>query len=141
MSNRVVKLVMDDGSSFDFEEKNIDHFRKKFKSESLVKERFYNQHNYWEREAISRFNLDIEDFAKEEYDLIDSDERKEINDFDDEDILIEAEYRGILPQSAELQNENILNEDFVQRFVTIVNRGNNQEIENTLAFLEFKYKI
>lgn len=73
--------------------------------------------------------------------MIDEDERKEIGDYDDDDILSEAEYRGILPVSAELQNENILNEDFVARFVTIVNRGNTAEIENTLSFLEYKFKI
>ncbi len=28
MSNRVVKLVMEDGSSFDYNEKNIDYFKK-----------------------------------------------------------------------------------------------------------------
>ena len=73
--------------------------------------------------------------------MIDSDKKKDIDDFDDDDILSEAEYRGIIPVGTELQNGNILNEDFVERFVTIVNRGNTTEIENALSYLEFKFKI
>lgn len=132
---------MEDGSSFDYEEKSIDYFRKNSTSESVAKDRFYNQHRNWEKSALSHFDLDIEEFAKKEYDLIDADEKKDIEDFDDSDIMDEAESRGILPISAELENSNILNDGFIDRFVKIIDRGNNVEIENTLAFLEFKYKI
>lgn len=141
MSDRVIQIVMEDGSSLNYEEKNIDHFRKKFISENAAKTHFYNQHSDWERNVLSYFSLDIESFAKQEYDLIDADEKKDINDFDDSDILDEAESRGILPVSVDLENSNILNEGFIDRFVKIINRGNNAEIENTLDFLEFKYKI
>lgn len=141
MSSKITRIVMEDGSSFDYEEKPIDHFRKTAISETKAKDRFYNQYKYWEEEALSYFNLEIEDYAKERYDLIDSDEKKDIGDFDDDDILMEAELRCLLPESTELENSNILNEGFVDRFVNIVNRGDNSEIENTLSYLEFKYKI
>lgn len=121
MSNRVVKLIMEDGSSFDYNEKK--------------------QYKEWEKDAISKFSIDLEEYAKIEYDLIDADDKKDIEDFDDSDILEEAEYRGILPAVAELENENISNADFVDRFVTIINRGINSEIENVLSLLESKYKI
>lgn len=141
MQNRIVKIVLENGKSIDYKERNIEHFRKTGQSESWVKNQFFNQHQNWEKNALTYFNIDIEEYAKAEYDLIDEDERKEISDYDDNDVLSEAEYRGILPVSAELQNENILNEDFVTRFVTIVNRGDTAEIENTLSFLEYKFKI
>ncbi|WBV60271.1 hypothetical protein PFY12_14680 [Chryseobacterium camelliae] len=141
MQNRIVKIVLENGNSIDYKEQSIEHFRKTGQSESWVKNQFFNQRQNWEKNALTYFNLDIEEYAKAEYDLIDEDERKEIGDYDDDDILSEAEYRGILPVSAELQNENILNEDFVARFVEIINRGNTAEIENTLSFIEYKFKI
>jgi hypothetical protein len=141
MENRIVKFILEDGKSIEYKEKNIESYRKEGHSENGAKSHFFCQHKNWEIEALSYFNLNIEDFAKDEYDLIDSDEKKNMSDFDDDDILSEAEYRGITPQGAELENSNILNDGFLDRFVTIVNRGNIAEIENTLSFLEFKYKI
>lgn len=141
MSNKIIKLVMEDGSSFDYKEKTINQFLKEENNEAWAKRWFNNQHDEWQKEAISKFSIDLELWAKERFDLIDLDDQKEIGDFEDSDLLEEADYRGILPSVTEVQNENILNEDFVDRFVNIVNRGNTAEIENTLSFLEFKYKI
>jgi hypothetical protein len=141
MENRIIKIVLENGLSIEYKEKGIEYFKKKGYSEGLAKSFFFNQHKNWEKETLSYFGLDIEEYAKNEYDLIDSDEKRDINDFDDDDLLSEAEIRGILPASAELQNSNILNEDFIERFVTIVNRGDIADIDNTLSFLEFKYKI
>ncbi|SHF17047.1 hypothetical protein [Chryseobacterium vrystaatense] len=139
MSSKIIKIVMEDGSSFDYKEKPIDHFGSK--EVESTKYKFFNQHKHWEEKALSYFNLDIEDYAKDLFDLIDSDEKNDISDFDDEDILMEVESRCLLPEAVELENSNILNEGFVDRFVNIINRGDNSEIENALAFLEFKYKI
>lgn len=141
MENKIIKITLDDGNSLEFKEKSIEHFRKHSTSENAAKDQYYNQYLKWETNVLSCFNMSIKEFAKKEYDLIDSDERKDINDFDDDDILSEAEFRGILPVSTELQNENIMNEDFVERFVNIVNRGNSQDIESALEYLEFKFKI
>lgn len=141
MPNRVIKLIMEDGSSFDYKQKTFEQLMTRVNSKARAEVLFNFQHENWEKEAISYFNLDIENFAKNKYDLIDSDEKKGIGDFDDDDILSEAEYRGILPVGAELQNENIINEDFIERFVNIVNRGNSQDIESALQGLELKFKI
>ncbi|MEA1849235.1 hypothetical protein U9K52_09950 [Chryseobacterium sp. MHB01] len=141
MENKIVKVVLEDGKTIEYKEQSIEHFRKTGQSENWVKHQFFNQYTNWEKNILTYFQLDIEEYAKDEYDLIDEDERKDISDFDDDDILEAAEYRGILPESVELENENIMNEDFVSRFVTIIDRGNISEIENTLEFLEFKYKI
>ena len=141
MPNRVIKLIMEDGSSFDYKQKTFEQLMTRVNSKARAEVLFNVQHENWEKEAISYFNLDIENFAKNKYDLIDSDEKKGIDDFDDDDILSEAEYRGILPAGAALQNENIINEDFIERFVNIVNRGNSQDIESALQGLELKFKI
>lgn len=141
MSKRIIKLVMDDGSSFDYTEKTINHFLKQEKSEAWAKRWFEKQYEEWQKEAISQFDIDLCEWAKENYALVDSDEIKEIEDFDDSDLLEEADYRGILPSVAEVENENILNADFIGRFVTIINRGVISEIENFLSLLESKYKI
>lgn len=141
MQNRIVKLVMEDGSSFDYKEKTINYFLKQENSEAWAKRWFENQYKNWQKEAISKFDIDLYEWAKENYDLVDSDEIKDISDFDDSDLLEEASYRGILPVVAEVENENILNAEFINRFVTIVNRGDYSEIENILSLLESKYKI
>lgn len=141
MSNRVVKLIMEDGSSLDYKEKNIDFFKKNTTSENNAKHQFFNQHKHWEEKALSYFSLDIEEYAKEEYDLIDSDERRDLGDFDDEDIIDEAESRCLITESCQIENANILNEGFIERFVNVVNRGDVSEIENILQLLESKYKI
>lgn len=132
---------MEDGSSIDYKEKTIDHFRKNTASENTAKFQFFNQHKHWEEKALSYLNLDIEEFAKEEYDLIDADERINLGDFDDDDIMDEAESRCLITGSCQLDNTNILNEGFIERFVSIVNRGDVSEIENILQLLESKYKI
>lgn len=141
MKNRIIKLVMEDGSSFDYKEKTINHFLRQENNETWAKRRFETQYENWQKEAISKFDIDLYLWAKENYDLVDSDEIKNIGDFDDSDLLEEADYRGILPAVAELENENILNADFINRFVTIINRGTSSEIENVLSLLESKYKI
>ncbi|MFP3835386.1 hypothetical protein [Chryseobacterium sp. SIMBA_028] len=139
MSNKVIKIVMEDGSSFDYEEKPIDQFGTK--EENYPKYRFFNQHKHWEEKALSYFNLDLEEYAKEKFDLIDSDEKKDLGDFDDEDIMEEAESRCLITENYQIENTNILNEGFIERFVNIVNRGDISEIENILELLESKYKI
>ncbi len=117
---------------------------------------FFNQHKHWEEKALSYFNLDIEEYAKEEFDLIDSDERRDLGDFDDDDIMDEAESRCLITDNYimdeaesrclitdnyQIENANILNEGFIERFVNVVNRGDVSEIENILQLLESKYKI
>ncbi|AZB01256.1 hypothetical protein EG359_17280 [Chryseobacterium joostei] len=141
MANRVIKIVMEDGSSFGYEEKTINQFLKQEKNEAWARKWFESQHKDWQKQAVRYFDFDLEDFAKEEYDLIDSNDQNEIGDFSDSDLLEEMYNRGILPETTELQNPNITNEDFVSRLINIINRGDDNEIENTLAYLEFKYKI
>ena len=84
---------------------------------------------------------DIEDYAKDEFDLIDADDKDDISVFDDDDILDEAEKRGLHLNNASIENENIINENFPIRFAEIINRGNDIEIDEVLETLEKKYHI
>ncbi|WP_284461596.1 hypothetical protein [Chryseobacterium sp.] len=132
---------MEDGSSFTYEERNINYFKKNTTSENNAKHQFFNQRKHWEEKALSYFCLDIEEYAKEEFDLIDSDERRDLGDFDDEDIMGEAESRCLITESYQIENASILNDGFIERFVNVINRGDISEIESILQLLESKYKI
>ncbi|GAB0155915.1 hypothetical protein CHRYSEOSP005_11770 [Chryseobacterium sp. Alg-005] len=140
MSDRIIQIVMEDGSSFNYEEKPLQHFLDKIKDENFAKYMFQKQHDNWQEEAMSYFDFDLEKYAKDKYDLVDADEVNDLGDFSDSDILEEAEGRCLI-NNITVDNSNIMNEDFIDRFVAIINRGNNVEIENTLSFLEYKYKI
>lgn len=108
MKKKINKVLFDDGTVLEYR-----------------KELYFN-HGSYEEEIIKSLNIDIEDWAKIEYDLID-----------------EGEYRGLFKDIQEevIENVNIANEAFLERFITIMNRGNNTEIENTLIELEEKFKI
>lgn len=84
---------------------------------------------------------DIEEYAKDEYNLIDEDDKDDISDFDDDDLLKEAEKRGIHINNTSIQNENIINQNFLSRFAQIINRGYDIEIGKILDELEKKYHI
>ena len=54
---------------------------------------------------------------------------------------MEAEKRRLHLNNASIENENIINEDYLFRFAEIINRGNDIEIGNFLDDLEVKYHI
>lgn len=123
MKKKINKVLFDDGTVLEYR-----------------KELYFN-HGHYEEEIIKSLNIDIEDWAKIEYDLID--EEPSLSMFIDSDIYEECEYRGLFKDIQEdaIENVNIANESFLERFITIMNRGNNTEIENTLTELEEKFKI
>lgn len=83
--------------------------------------------------------LDLEDYAKESFNLISEDEQKDLSDYDNDEIEFEMERRNL--GRSVFKNENINNESFIDRFVNIVDRGNDFEIDNILEMLEKNYKI
>lgn len=123
MKKKINKVLFDDGTVLEYR-----------------KELYFN-HGHYEVEIIKSLNTDIEDWAKIEYDLID--EEPSLSMFNDSHIYEECEYRGLFKDIQEdaIENVNIANEAFLERFITIMNRGNNTEIENTLTELEEKFKI
>lgn len=139
---RITKYVLDDKNEFIFLEYSKDYFKQKYSgSPQIANYKFYNQRKDFEIQIMSHFELDIEQYAKDEYDLIRESEQKEIEDFEDYEIEREWLSRGGQKLESELQNENIINESFIARFITIINRGNDSEIESTLVGLEEKYRI
>ena len=139
---RIIQYTLEDGSQHDFKTLPLNFFYAQFPNDAKTANHFFlNQREHYEQDLMCHFKLDIQDFAKKEFSLIPVDEQKILADFSDSEI--EEEFisrRGVLEISP-LQNENIINENFLSRFVTIINRGNDADIETVLNALEEKYRI
>lgn len=135
--SKIVKVIFDDGEELEYVEKPIEAFEKEGKDDRVVKMLFNRQHREFEESIIESLKLDIEEYARREYDLVDD---ANISKYSDEQILEEAEYRSLLPEDYS-QNTNIYNQDFIDRFSVIINRGDDVEIEKMLQLLEYRFKI
>lgn len=135
----IKKIIFDDNS----EEEFIPTFPEDFEEWKPLRKSWHlhHQRSKWEQDKLfHHLATDLEDYAKDEYDLIDTDEINDINDFNDAEILEEAKKRGLLTNAA-IENENIINHDFISRFCKIINRGNEIEIASLLDELERKYHL
>ena len=134
----IKKIIFEDGSEKEF----IPELPKYIDDKSVLSWRINRQLIRWEQEEIlPNLLTDIEDYAKNEYNLIDADDKYDLSEFTDDDILDEAEKRRLYLNNASIENENIINEDYLVRFAEIINRGNDIEIGNFLDDLEVKYHI
>ncbi len=135
----IKKIIFDDNS----EEEFIPTFPEDFEEWNSLRKSWHlhHQRSKWEQNKIfHHLATDLEDYAKDEYDLVDADEINDIDEFNDSKILQEAKKRGLLNKYA-IINENINNQDFIQRFCEIINRGNEIELASLLDELERKYRI
>ena len=135
----IKKIIFDDNS----EEEFIPTFPEDFEEWNPLRKSWHlhHQRSKWEQNKIfHHLATDLEDYAKDEYDLVDADEINDIDEFNDSKILQEAKKRGLLNKYA-IINENINNQDFIQRFCEIINRGNEIELASFLDELERKYRI
>jgi hypothetical protein len=132
------KVIYSDGSEVVFEKKPLEYFSEKnswqqeyhFKSQIITFE---------QKHIFPNLKTDLENYAKNEYDLIDENDQQELNDYSDFEIEYEFISRNL--KQYKFENENIINKDFLSRFVNIVNRGNNYEIDSVLEALEKTYHI
>lgn len=138
--SRIVKAIMSDGEILEYKEKTWKSFEGNGISDRQAKESFNNQYRRFEEEILSNMNIDLEDWAKEEYSLVDEDEVKDLDDFSDDEIRNEATSRTLFKDKS-VHNQNILNSEFIERFIEIINRGDEFQIDNTLTLLEKNYKI
>ena len=135
----IKKIIFDDNS----EEEFTPTFPEDFEEWNSLRKSWHLHHQRckWEQNKIfHHLATDLEDYAKDEYDLVDADEINDIDEFNDSKILQEAKKRGLLNKYA-IINENINNQDFIQRFCEIINRGNEIELASLLDELERKYHI
>ena len=135
----IKKIIFDDNS----EEEFTPTFPEDFEEWNPLRKSWHlhHQRSKWEQNKIfHHLATDLEDYAKDEYDLVDADEINDIDEFNDSKILQEAKKRGLLNKYA-IINENINNQDFIQRFCEIINRGNEIELASLLDELERKYRI
>ena len=134
----IKKIIFDDNS----EEEFIPTFPDDYQEWNELRKSWHlhYQRSRWEQDKIfHHLATDLEDYAKDEFDL--TEESDDLDDYDDEDILDEAEKRGLHIKNLSLENENIINQDFLSRFIEIINRGNDIEISKFLDELEKKYHI
>ena len=136
---KISKIIYDNGEESEYNELPIEHFEKIGVRSPFWK--FHEQREKWEKQNILNYlQTDLEDWAKDEYDLVDESEVKSLDDYDDYDIKEEYKDRGLGKESSSYA-ENILNEDFKDRFFEIVNRGNPEDIDLVLEMLEKKFRI
>lgn len=135
--SKIVKVIFDNGEELEYLEKPIETFEKEGRDERVVKMLFNRQHREFEESVIENLNIDVEEYAKKAYELV---EDNSINQYSDEQILEEAEWRSLLPEDYS-QNTNIYNQDFIDRFSVIIDRGDDVEIEKMLQLLEYRFKI
>ena len=136
----IKKIIFDDGSEEEYKFiepegfNELDELRKSW-------QKHYDREKWEQKKLFRHLATDLEEYAKYEYNLIDEDDKDDISDLHDDDILQEAEKRGIHINNTFIQNENIINQNFLSRFAQIINRGNDIEIEKILDELEKKYHI
>ena len=115
----IKKIIFEDGSEKEF----IPELPKYIDDKTEIRWRTNRQLIRWEQEEIlPNLLTDIEDYAKQNYDLINEYEKDDISDFDDDDLIKEAEKRKLHLRNAEIINENIINENYFVRFAEIINR-------------------
>ncbi|MEC5156631.1 hypothetical protein [Chryseobacterium sp. MP_3.2] len=135
---KIVKITLEDGTENEFKELPLEEFQKK----ASYRSHFYhqNQHTAWEQDNIlPRLKTDLEDWAKDQYSLIDEDEKREIDYFNDITILNECRNRGL--SLSEIGNESIINQNFIDRIIEISKRGDDNYIDSVLESLEKLYRI
>lgn len=116
--DKIVKVIYEDGTHLE---------RANFK------------YGEFEDEILGDLDPDnVKDYAKEQFDLVDEDDVEEttLEDFDDYEIMQEASERGLIGKG-----DTILTEDFVQRFLAIVELENPIFIDNLLMTFEKKYGL
>ena len=134
----IKKIIFDDNS----EEEFIPTFPEDYQEWNELRKSWYlnHQRSRWEQDKIfHHLATDLEDYAKDEFDL--TEESDDLDDYDDQAILAEAEKRRLHVKNLSLENENIINQDFLSRFLKIINRGNDIEISKILDQLEKQYHL
>ena len=136
MSQQIIKIIFHDGSEIEYKEQPLEYFSKY----SMASYLFRTQHKDWlENIVLPKFPSDLEDWAKDKYDLINRRHKKNIEDFSDREIQEQFEDRCLKPNL--IKHENIINQDFISRIVEITERGDNAEIDKVLESLEKTYRI
>lgn len=141
---KITKITFEDGTESEFKELPLQHFQIKERHAGFSEYRFKNQLIEWEKENIlENLVTDIEDYAKDEYSLIDEDDcdcnETDLGDFSDKELLSECLSRNLTV--AQIDNRSIINDDFIDRIVEISRRGDDNYIDSVLESLEKLYRI
>lgn len=108
----------------------------------IKKFRHREQFERFTEKVLRKIDYDVvEDFAKDEFDLVDEFDAEcdddHLDSCSDDELLQEAKHRGLVPGYP----QNILNADFALRFAKIVEAENPIMIEQWLTEMESKFCI
>jgi hypothetical protein len=136
---KIKKIIFDDDTFYEVENFQPLKESKKTKEKYQNRRLYYGQFSNIEKECLDYINESfIENYAEWNLDMVsESDvEKKEIDDFTDEDILEEAKSRKLFGH-----DQSIISEKFLDRFVKIINKENQVKLDSMLSDLEKKLKI
>ena len=139
---RIVKVTYQDGSVLELE-KIIPHgiLDTDDNMEIRLKRAKYNrQFKSFEEDILHNMQDDwVQEYAKNKFDLVDENdiEENKIDDFSDKELIQEMNFRNI---ALSMPNASIVTEDFVSRFLKIMEKENQLLLDSVLTeFENIKY--
>jgi hypothetical protein len=141
---RIVKVIYSDGLLLELENiQPLGILDTDDNSEIRLKRAKYNrQFKDFEEDILDNMQDDwVQSYAESKFNLIDEDEveEKKIDDFSDKELIQEINYRNIdLPSMLKV---NIITEDFVSRFLKIMEKENQILLDSVLTEFENKLNI
>lgn len=142
MSN-IINVVFENGESMSFDAKPLVFLDTDTDDIKYQKRRERNiEIRRFQRSILKEMDYQIvEDWAKDEFDLIEESESVchdvHLDTCKDSELIEEATDRGLMNRF----NQTILNQDFEKRFAKIVERENAIEIERWLSDMENRLRI
>ena len=140
---KIVKVIYNDGSVLELE--NVTPLRILETDDNMeirVKRMKYNrQFKDFEEDILDNMNESwLEEYAKDKFDLVEEDdvEEKTIDDFSDKELVQEMNFRNI---AIAMPKASIVTEDFVTRFIKIMEKENQLLLDNILTEFENKLNI
>lgn len=140
---KIVKVIYEDGSEIELgvvvpleKTKLGSDNGESWRAAKKYKQQFEN----FEHKILKSIDSDtIKEYAIDNFDLVDEDkiEEKTLEDFDDDELMDEVAERGLVDKSG----STIITEDFVERFISIIEKENPTVIDALLTAFEYKYGL
>jgi hypothetical protein len=147
MDKKIVKAIYNDGTEISVKDlKTLEQIKKDYNYDRDWKYvRHYERQFYTiEKDVLWTLEDDlVTDYTKDHLDLKDESENdcdcddKDVQDFEDEELMAELVRRNILGYI----NVNIISIDLFTRFSRIITIADNQELETIILELEKKYNL
>lgn len=140
---KIVKVLFSDGTKLDTASiGSLEILETDDAREISYKKRLHrSKHKTFETEILEHIDEDwLKEYAKDKFDLVEEDdvEEKTIDDFSDSELVQEINFRNI---KVPMLKASIVTEDFVTRFIKIMEKENQLLLDNVLTEFENKLNI